>query len=109
MISFFGQIIINLTCIATNDATLFAHTVRGKAQRHWSAENTRVFVFQCQGLSRFNTADAVCMFGRMCHHASTYSHRDAHETVVSIEPLHDPTGDEASWGAAKLCSNACVV
>ena len=25
------------------------------------------FAFQCQGVIRFNTADAVCMFGRMCH------------------------------------------
>ena len=40
-----------------------------------------------KGVSSGSTQpSALCMFGRVCHHARTYSHCDAHGTVVSTEP-----------------------
>ena len=63
------------------------YTVRRKGVGHWSAGDPRVnhcnSVLKC--VIRFNTLGAVCMVGRMCHHASKCSHRDAHGTVVSTE------------------------
>ena len=41
--------------------------------------------YSAKAVIRFNTADAVCMIGRMCHQASTYSHSCAHSVVVSTE------------------------
>ena len=78
-------------CLAT-DATLTIgktpkYTVRKKGARHWSGEDA--CVTHCHSaprcVIRSNTAGALCILGRMCHHVCTYSHREAHGTVVSTE------------------------
>ena len=102
--------------VATSDATLTVvntpkYTVRRKGARHWSAEDTPVnncnSVQRC--VIRVNIAGAMCMIGRMCHHASTYSHRDAHGTVVSHLLLCAPSGEEAGRCAARLSNIVCVI
>ena len=64
-----------------------------------------------KALIRFNTAGAVCVVGRVCHHASTFSHRDA-RGMVDIDGtrylhllLYAPDVEEAGRRATKLASS----
>ena len=62
------------------------NTQRQKSPKHGSAEETRVIHFnQVPKLPFDSTLLAPCMLGRMCHQASTSSHRDARGMVVSTE------------------------